>query len=229
MVENALIHADAAEVARRYIKYRYQHEAMRKGNSFDGAILSLVNYENEDVKQENSNKNPEIIPTQRDYIAGEVSKNITRRLMLPADIMEAHDNGIIHFHDADYFIQHSHNCFAGDTTFATPDGDRRFDEFNDLDLVDIFDRDGVERTAVIRTYGLRYMQTVTFRCATLVKKVVCTPDHRWYLADGSVTTALKVGDMLGYGAPWVVESIKPEVKRRKAYCVSEPVTHSFFL
>lgn len=110
LVENELMKAGAYEVARHYIRYRYGHGMRRGGNTIDGSILSLVEYDNEDVKQENSNKNPEIIPTQRDYIAGEVSKDLTRRVLLPKDIVEAHDAGIIHFHDADYYIQHSHNC-----------------------------------------------------------------------------------------------------------------------
>lgn len=110
MVEDGLLHAGAFEVAKHYIRYRYEHTLRRKQNTTDAAIMALVEYDNEDVKQENSNKNPEIIPTQRDYIAGEVSKDITKRVLLPQDIVDAHNAGIIHFHDADYFIQHSHNC-----------------------------------------------------------------------------------------------------------------------
>lgn len=98
------------EVSKRYIKYRYDKEKVRAGNSTDEQILSLVECDNEEVKQENSNKNPTIIPTQRDYIAGEVSKDISRRKLLPQDVIKAHDEGIIHFHDMDYFIQRSHNC-----------------------------------------------------------------------------------------------------------------------
>lgn len=110
LVETALMRYGAFDLAKAYIRYRYEHALRRKGNSIDGAILGIVNYKNEEVKQENSNKNPRVLPTQRDYIAGEVSKDITRRIMLPKEIMDAHDNGIIHFHDADYFIQKSHNC-----------------------------------------------------------------------------------------------------------------------
>ena len=109
LVETQLMIAGAYEVAKHYIRYRYDHKLKRENNT-DDTILSLVEYENEDVKQENSNKDPEIIPTQRDYIAGEVSKDITKRKLLPKRIAEAHDAGIIHFHDADYFIQRSHNC-----------------------------------------------------------------------------------------------------------------------
>ena len=110
IVENELMKSGAYEVARAYVCYRYEHALRRKGNTIDGAVLGIVNYRNEEIKQENSNKNPCVLPTQRDYIAGEVSKDITRRILLPKEIMDAHDEGLIHFHDADYFIQDSHNC-----------------------------------------------------------------------------------------------------------------------
>ena len=100
----------AFSVARRYITYRYTRALVRKSNTTDEQILSLIECNNEEVKQENSNKNPTVNSVQRDYMAGEVSKDITRRLLLDADIVDAHDRGIIHFHDADYFAQHMHNC-----------------------------------------------------------------------------------------------------------------------
>lgn len=110
LVETELMIVGRYEIAKAYIRYRYDHNLKRDQNTTDKSVLALVDYDNEEVKQENSNKNPEIIPTQRDYIAGEVSKDLTRRKLLPPDITKAHDAGIIHFHDADYFIQHSHNC-----------------------------------------------------------------------------------------------------------------------
>mgnify|MGYP000781876495 FL=1 len=100
----------AFEVARKYITYRYKRSLVRKSNSTDEQILSLIECNNEEVKQENSNKNPVINSVQRDYMAGEVSKDITRRFLLPEEIVKAHEEGIIHFHDADYFAQHMHNC-----------------------------------------------------------------------------------------------------------------------
>lgn len=110
LVEEKIIHLGGAEVARRYIKYRYEHELIRKANTTDDAILALVEGQNEEVKQENSNKNPTTNSTQRDYVAGEVSKDLGRRVLLPKDVVKAHDNGLIHFHDMDYFLQHMHNC-----------------------------------------------------------------------------------------------------------------------
>ena len=110
IVEDVLMDSGYHEVARAYIKYRYTHDAMRQHNTTDDRILSLIEYKNEEVKQENSNKNPQVVSVQRDYMAGEVSKDLTMRMLLPKDIVEAHNAGIIHFHDADYYAQHMHNC-----------------------------------------------------------------------------------------------------------------------
>ena len=110
MVENEIMNQRAFTVARSYITYRYRRALVRKANSTDEQILSLLECSNEEVLQENSNKNPTVNSVQRDYMAGEVSKDITKRFLLPNDIVEAHEKGIIHFHDADYFAQHMHNC-----------------------------------------------------------------------------------------------------------------------
>ena len=110
MVEDQIMNQRAFSVARRYITYRYQRALIRKSNTTDEQILSLIECNNEEVKQENSNKNPTVNSVQRDYMAGEVSKDITKRLLLDSDIVEAHEQGLIHFHDADYFAQHMHNC-----------------------------------------------------------------------------------------------------------------------
>ena len=110
MVENQIMQKGAFEVAKRYIKYRYTRSLARRANTTDNQILSLIECNNEEAKQENANKNPTVNSVQRDYMAGEVSKDITRRVLLPQDIVEAHEQGIIHFHDTDYFAQHMHNC-----------------------------------------------------------------------------------------------------------------------
>ena len=98
------------EVAKHYITYRYTRSLVRKSNTTDDKILSLIECNNEEAKQENSNKNPVVNSTQRDYMAGEVSRDITNRILLPQDIVDAHNEGIIHFHDTDYYAQHMHNC-----------------------------------------------------------------------------------------------------------------------
>ena len=110
IVENQIMAQGAFDVARRYVKYRYTRSLIRKANTTDNQILSLIECNNEEVKQENSNKNPTVNSVQRDYMAGEVSKDITKRILLPQHITEAHEQGIIHFHDMDYFAQHMHNC-----------------------------------------------------------------------------------------------------------------------
>ena len=110
MVEDGILSFGAYQVAKRYILYRYEHELLRKKNTTDATIFSLVECNNEEIKQENSNKNPIIIPTQRDYVAGEVSKDLTRRYLLDDDLIKAHDEGLIHIHDMDYYLQHSYNC-----------------------------------------------------------------------------------------------------------------------
>lgn len=110
MVERGIMEMRAYEVAQKYVRYRYKREISRKSNTTDNGILSLIDLSNEEVKQENSNKNPVINSTQRDYMAGEVSKDLTERLLLPEEIVKAHKEGIIHFHDSDYFAQREHNC-----------------------------------------------------------------------------------------------------------------------
>lgn len=109
-VETELMKNGYYEIARNYIKYRRSKEIIRKSNTTDAAILSLISLENEEIKQENSNKNPTINSVQRDYMAGEVSKDLTKRFLLPKEITDAHEKGLIHFHDSDYFAQHMHNC-----------------------------------------------------------------------------------------------------------------------
>lgn len=110
MVETGIMEMRGYEVAQKYVRYRYKRELTRKSNTTDNGILALIDHMNEEVKQENSNKNPVINSTQRDYMAGEVSKDLTRRVLLPEEIVRAHEEGIIHFHDMDYFAQKEHNC-----------------------------------------------------------------------------------------------------------------------
>lgn len=110
MVERGIMEMRGYEVAQKYVRYRYTRELARKANTTDDGILSLIEQINEEVKQENSNKNPTINSTQRDYMAGEVSKDLTKRILLPEEIVQAHEQGIIHFHDSDYFAQKEHNC-----------------------------------------------------------------------------------------------------------------------
>ncbi|MDD5806176.1 MAG: anaerobic ribonucleoside-triphosphate reductase, partial [Eggerthellales bacterium] len=110
MVEDQLMALGKFEVARKYIIYRYVQSLKRQSNTTDDKILSLIECNNEEVKQENSNKNPSVNSVQRDYMAGEVSKDLAMRILLPQDVVKAHQEGLIHFHDTDYYAQHMHNC-----------------------------------------------------------------------------------------------------------------------
>lgn len=110
LVETGIMEMRGYEVSQKYIRYRYKRNLARKANTTDDAVLALINQANEEAKQENSNKNPTINSTQRDYMAGEVSKDLSRRVLLPEDVVQAHDEGIIHFHDMDYFAQKETNC-----------------------------------------------------------------------------------------------------------------------
>lgn len=110
LVEKQIMSTGKFDIAKNYINYRYKRSLARQSNTTDETILSLIDCTNEEVKQENSNKNPTVNSVQRDYMAGEVSKDLTMRVLLPPDIVQAHKDGIIHFHDADYYAQHMHNC-----------------------------------------------------------------------------------------------------------------------
>ena len=110
MVESEIMKLGAFVLAKAYITYRYKRALIRKSNTTDDKILTLIECNNEEVKQENANKNPTVNSVQRDYMAGEVSKDLTKRILLPEDIVKAHEEGLIHFHDSDYFAQHMHNC-----------------------------------------------------------------------------------------------------------------------
>ena len=109
-VIEAIQQEGAFRVATIYTVYRYKRELIRKSNTTDDRILTLVEYDNEEVKEENSNKNPMVVSVQRDYVAGEVSRDLTNRILLPQDVVEAHKTGVIHFHDSDYYVQHMYNC-----------------------------------------------------------------------------------------------------------------------
>lgn len=196
-VENELMAYNLRKTAKAYIRYRYKRELVRQGNTTDKTIMELLNGNSEYWNTENSNKNPKVVTTQRDYIAGATSTDITRRFLLPKDVIEAHDKGIIHFHDMDYMAQNAlNNCFSGDTKLITNLGVKRFDEFYDGDIIQVKDKDGIWRSATVKKYGKQKMYDITFKTPKMKKTITCTDNHRWILKDGSVTTNLNVGDEL---------------------------------
>lgn len=238
LVEKKLMATSYKNVAKEYIRYRYRREMIRQNEHVADSVLDIIDYKNEYIKGENSNKNPSVLSTQRDYMAGEVSKDIAERLILPEDVVEAHKAGIIHVHDMDYLAQHMHNCFSGGTKFITDRGIRQFKDFNDGDKVYVKDLNGVTRLATVHCYGYQKMNKVTFTNSKQQKEVICTPNHRWVLQDDTVTTSLHVGDKLANvndsasrnDPNWEVVSIENYgTTALEAWCIEEPITHTFLL
>ena len=197
-VEDLLMEWGFKDVARAYIRYRYKKEILRKANTTDKDIKELLNGENDYWNNENSNKNAKRVTVQRDYMAGIVSTDITRRFLLDKDIVEAHDQGIIHFHDADYFAQNAiTNCFRGDEKFITKDGVRSFCSYIDGEEVIVPTHTGEWKKAKVKKYGVQKINKVTLKRGGWTEKIVyVTPNHRWFLKNGEVTTNLKIGDYL---------------------------------
>ena len=240
LVENQLMALNHFEVARAYITWRYEHAKTRAGNTTDAKILSIVDCTNELAKQENSNKNPDVVSVQRDYVAGEISRDMTVRKLLPPEIVKAHEEGIIHFHDSDYFLQRMHNCFVRSTRFMTTAGTKSFEDFEDGDTVEVFDAYGDVRRATVHCHGVQLVYKYTFsNDKTSLKRVLATENHRWLLEDGSETTALAVGDRLlkaprrfsfnpDFAYSYKVIDKQP-IGEREVWCLNVEDTHSFIL
>lgn len=214
IIEDELISRNYNDLVRTFIRYRYNKELVRKSNTTDDSILSLINLSNEELKQENSNKNPVVNSTQRDYMAGEVSKDLTKRLLLPKEVVKAHEDGILHFHDMDYFAQKMYNCFHSKTRFITSRGVRAFTDCSDGEELLVLTKDGEWKPATVRRYGKREMQNVTLAAGKTRKTIKCTSDHRWVLSDGSITTKLSVGDTL-----FALREASPIISNPDAFCL----------
>lgn len=238
-VEDSLMIAGYCTLARLYITYRYKHNLDRKKSTLDKKIESLINVKvnkdgsvsggNEEVNQENSNKDTKVLSVQRDYMAGEWSREYTNRNLLPEDVVNAHRNGLIHVHDTDYMAQPEHNCFSSKTEFVTRNGVVSFADCKDGQVVEVLDKDGVWREATVKCYGKQKLQDVVLKKDDEEKLISCTANHRWILSDETITTALKEGDVL-YGHLWKVDSITTyDGVLEDVWCVEEPVTHSFTL
>lgn len=238
-VEDSLMIAGYCTLARLYITYRYKHNLDRKKSTLDKKIESLINVKvnkdgsvsggNEEVNQENSNKDTKVLSVQRDYMAGEWSREYTNRNLLPEDVVNAHRSGLIHVHDTDYMAQPEHNCFSSKTEFVTRNGVVSFADCKDGQVVEVLDKDSVWREATVKCYGKQKLQDVVLKKNDEGKLVSCTANHRWILSDETVTTALKEGDVL-YGHLWKVDSITEcDGALEDVWCVEEPVTHSFTL
>lgn len=200
LVYMGLIEQGHELTAKYYEGYRAIQQYKRENNTTDHSIMSLIELKNEDVMNENSNKNAVMVSTQRDLIAGEVSKDITRRKKLPAHIVQAHDEGVLHFHDMDYFMQHMFNCLGRETEFITQEGVKSFKDYSDGDEVEVITHKGRWKKATVRNYGRQKLYTIVFGKGKIERKVRATKNHRWILSDGSITTDLRVGDVI-YKSP----------------------------
>lgn len=219
IVERKLMQSKHKDVAKAYVEYRYLHSLIRQSNTTDKSIKELINGESEYWNTENSNKNPRVVTTQRDYIAGITSVDIARRFLLPKDVVKAHDEGILHFHDMDYFAQKSlHNCFSGGTKLVTDLGVRSFNSFADGAVIKVKDKNGVWREATVKKYGKQKMFDVTFKTPKSEKTVTCTQNHRWILDTGEVTTNLRVGDKLFPLTDSVSGYVPNTLEELRAFC-----------
>ena len=197
-VFNRLISKKQKLTAKAYESYRAIQEFKRHHSDLDTKIEGIVDGTNEDAINENSNKNAYIASTQRDLMAGEYSKDYCRRSLLPENILHAHDEGILHMHDLDYFMQHIHNCFDVNTKFVTSNGMKSFADFKDGDIISVLSIDGKYHQAKVRCYGIQPLYKYTFYNGKkeYTHEVLATENHRWILKDNIETLNLSIGDKL---------------------------------
>ena len=197
IVEKKLMEFGKYELAKQYIVYREKKNLVRAINTTDDEVKELIGGNSDYWNNENSNKNAQVVTTQRDYLAGITSTDIAKRLLLPKDVVKAHDEGILHFHDMDYFGQNAlNNCFSRDTKFITEYGLKRFGDFRDGEKVKVKDKNGIWRVATVHNYGKQKMYDVMFVSGKTKHKITCTQNHRWILKDGTITTNLNIGDSI---------------------------------
>lgn len=205
LVETGLMQAGKFELAKKYMLYRYKHKLARDLSEAEASVLGILDGTNLGVIDENSNKNSYVNSTQRDLMAGEVSRTIAKKILLPDDIRKADEDMEIHWHDIDYTVQSMINCFGRETRFLTTSGVRSFEDFNDGDIVEVFSHTGAKRRAVVHNYGRQKLYNITFkRGKDSFRTIRATRNHRWLLLHGSQTTNLSVGDAIA--TPPVIDS-----------------------
>lgn len=205
LVEVGLMKAGKFELAKKYMLYRYKHKLARDLSEAEASVLGILDGTNLGVIDENSNKNSYVNSTQRDLMAGEVSRTIAKKILLPDDIRKADEDMEIHWHDIDYTVQSMINCFGRETRFLTTSGVRSFEDFNDGDVVEVFSHTGAKRKAVVHNYGRQKLCNITFkRGKDSFKTIRATRNHRWLLLHGNQTTNLSVGDSIAI--PPVIDS-----------------------
>ena len=196
-VETALMSRKQFDAARAYIEYRHRKDITRalkeKAEERNKNIMKLIRNDDDDIRKENSNKDTSLVSTRFSYMAEEANKEIASEILFDKDLIEAHKAGMIHIHDMGFAALPMHNCFMRTTRFVTTEGVKSFEDFIDGEEVTVLSKDGKWHKATVHNYGKQPMQKVLFKCLKSTKEVVCTPNHRWVLADGSVTTKLKEG------------------------------------
>jgi len=197
LVEHGLMSLKQKDVATAYIEYRHERDLSRK-NTMDDTLSEMLKNESEYWTKENSNKNSKILTTQRDYMAGIMSTDYSRRYILPKDVVQAHDKGAIHIHDLDYLAENAiTNCFRGDTRFISMDGVRPFCSYNDGDEVFVPTHTGEWKKAIVKKYGVQPINKITLKRGCWSERTIyATGNHRWLLKDGTETTNLKINDHL---------------------------------
>ena len=189
-------------VAKNYIKYRYNRELARSFNkeleNRYNQVTSLISGQNEEANKENSNKDTRIIPTMRDYLAGFTCREMGEKFVLPKDIIEAHREGLIHYHDMDYSpVMPMTNCFKRSTTFVTNKGIKSFEDYKDGDVITVLTPSGNWESAIVRNYGKQFLNRIILKKGnSREQEIFATGNHRWLLSDGSETISLKIGDKL---------------------------------
>lgn len=202
MIETGLMKMKRFNLSKKYILYRYNHKLTRELTEAESSVIGILDGTNIGVIDENSNKNSYVNSTQRDLMAGEVSRTIAKKVLLPDDLREANENMELHWHDIDYSVQKMVNCFRRSTRFITSDGTHSFYHYKDGDVVYVPSHDGRLHHAVVHNHGVQPLYHLKFKdkVNALEKDVYCTKDHTWMLKDGSTTTEIKVGDVL-YATP----------------------------
>ena len=202
LVEEKLMSSKMKDVARSYVRYRYDREKNRAlSKDLDeryNEFISLIQGTNEEANKENSNKDTRIIPTMRDYIAGFTCREMAEKFILPKDIVEAHKKGIIHVHDTDYSpSMPMNNCFKRSTTFITDKGVKSFENYENGDVITVLTPSGNWEKATVRNYGKQFLNRIVLKKGnSKEQEIFATENHRWLLSDGSETINLKIGDKL---------------------------------
>lgn len=249
IVFEKLVEKGEIQTAKCYESYRSVREYQRSTeNSTDYTIDELLEGMSEYWNKENSNKNAVLVTTQRDYMAGIVSEDMTKRYLLTPDLVSAHNEGIIHIHDMDYMYQKAlHNCFSGDTEFLVKTSEseegvlKPFNSFKENEEVVVMDYQGHWQKATVHCFGKQPLNEVVFKkCfdknTTGYRRVLVTKNHKWLLSNMAFTEDLKVGDEIkmiesiaAIDKPWIVDSIESYDNGvpHDVYCVSQPVNHTF--